>query len=336
MKSAGADGGRTRVPDLKRKDVRGVVEVAATNRQKSRWMVEEFYPKRGVGATDPPADIVYPEPLWRYTPIMEAILHQVIAKMKPWKATCSGTFPNSIYKFAATLLVPRLCKIYHALNVYQHEPEDWKQMETIVGCKPGKPDYSAVGAHRPLILSHGHAWVRNAAKTFQVATNAERYNMLPDNHYGGRAGRTGVDMVQGLVKKIKDAWRRGKVATLLLWDVKGVFPSAMISRVVHNMRMAGVPKGHTDWMEHRFEGRSTCLVFDDYISDSFPIDDGLDQGDPQSVICYEFYNTPLARIHGDSGIYIDDYHVLVLECWRLCEHRSSANRGNRDHSAWSG
>ncbi|KAJ7819979.1 hypothetical protein B0H13DRAFT_1921463 [Mycena leptocephala] len=26
----------------------------------------------------------------------------------------------------------------------------------------------------------------------------------------------------------------------------------------------------------------------------------------------------------------------LLECWRLCEHRSSANRGNRDHSAWSG
>ncbi|KAJ7906913.1 hypothetical protein B0H13DRAFT_1553169, partial [Mycena leptocephala] len=155
------------------------------NGQKSKWMVEEFYPRRGVGATDPPADIVYPEPMWRYTPITEGILHQVIAKMKPWKATRSRTFPNSVYKFTAALLVPRLCKIYRALDVYQHEPEDWKRTETIVGRKPGKPDYSAVGAHRPLILSHGHARVRNAAKTFQVATNAERYNMLPDNHYGG-------------------------------------------------------------------------------------------------------------------------------------------------------
>jgi hypothetical protein len=46
-------------------------------------------------------------------------------------------------------------------------------------------------------------------------------------------------MVQGLVKKVRDAWRKGKVATLLLRDVKGVFPSAMISHVVYNMRMAG-------------------------------------------------------------------------------------------------
>ncbi|KAJ6568586.1 hypothetical protein B0H19DRAFT_875008, partial [Mycena capillaripes] len=103
-------------------------------------------------------------------------LRQVIQTMKPWKATRSGTFPNCVYKFCAALLVPHLGKIYH---VYQHEPEDWKCTETIVARKPGKPDYSAVGAHRPLILSHGHARVRNAAKTLQVAVNAERYNMLP-------------------------------------------------------------------------------------------------------------------------------------------------------------
>ncbi|KAF7373394.1 RNA-directed DNA polymerase from transposon X-element [Mycena sanguinolenta] len=312
MKGGSTDGGRTRVPDLRRKSAGGGEEVAATNSAKSKWMVEEFYPKRGAGATDPPGDTVYPEPLWEYSPISEALLHQAVGKMKPWKATRSGTFPNCLYKYCAASLVPRLCKIYRALDVYQHEPEDWKRTETIIARKPGKPDYSLVGAHRPLILSHGHARLRNAAKTIQVTTNAERYNMLPANHYGGRPGRTGVDMVQVLVKRIKDTWRKGKVATLLLRDVKGAFPSAMISRVVHNMRMAGVPKGHTDWMERRFEGRTTQLLFDDYISEPFPIDDGLDQGDPQSVICYLFYNSPLARVHDDSGIYIDDYHVLAV------------------------
>ncbi|KAF7346431.1 RNA-directed DNA polymerase from transposon X-element [Mycena sanguinolenta] len=322
MKSAGSDGGRTRVPDLKRRGRDGAIEVAATNSRKSEWMVEEFYPRRGEGATDPPVDAEYPDPMWAYEPISEALLHQAIAKMKPWKATRSGTLPNSVYKFCADLLVPRLSKIYRALDIYQHEPEDWKRTETIVARKPGKPDYSAVGAHRPLILSHGHARIRNAAKTIQVATHAELYCMLPANHYGGRPGRTGVDMVQGLVKKIKDAWRKGKVATLLLRDVKGAFPSAMISRVVHNMRMAGVPKEHTDWMLRRFQGRTTRLVFDDYVSEPFPIEDGLDQGDPQSVICYLFYNSPLARLHDDSGIYIDDYHLL--DCGR-----------DRDEGGWS-
>ncbi|KAJ6504263.1 hypothetical protein C8R47DRAFT_968799, partial [Mycena vitilis] len=185
MKGASTDGGRTRVPDLRRTDAQGREEVAATNREKSEWMVKEFYPGRGEGATDPPADTVYPDPMWRYEHITELQLQHTIAKMKPWKATRSGTFPNSVYKFCAKLLIPRLCKIYRALDIYKHEPEDWKHTETIVGRKPGKPDYSVVGAHRPLILSHGHARVRNGARNLQVATNTELYNMLPENHWGG-------------------------------------------------------------------------------------------------------------------------------------------------------
>ncbi|KAJ6450857.1 hypothetical protein C8R47DRAFT_949967, partial [Mycena vitilis] len=177
--------GRARVPDLRRKVAGGREEVATTNMQKTAWMVKEFYPARGVGATDPPADTQYPEPLWKFDSITEQQLHLVVAKMKPWKATRSGTFPNCIYKLCATLLVPRLCRIYRALDVYRHEPADWKRTETIVGRKPGKPDYTLVGAYRPLILSHGHARVRNAARNYQVATNAEYYHMLPANHWGG-------------------------------------------------------------------------------------------------------------------------------------------------------
>ncbi|KAJ6568288.1 hypothetical protein DFH09DRAFT_810697, partial [Mycena vulgaris] len=132
-----------------------------------------------------PLDAVYPEPLWKFQPLTDAILYQVIAKMKPWKATRSGSFPNSVYKFCARLLVPRLHRIYHALDTYQHEPGDWKNSETIVGRKPGKPDYSSPGAHRPLILSHGHAQVRNVGRAMQIAVNAERMGVLPANHYGG-------------------------------------------------------------------------------------------------------------------------------------------------------
>ncbi|KAJ7173826.1 hypothetical protein C8R46DRAFT_825480, partial [Mycena filopes] len=178
------DGGRLRVLTLRRKDERGGEEAAASNAEKAEWMVKEFYPGRGAGARDPPADTIYPSPMWKYQPISEQQLKQVIDKMGPWKATHSGTFPNCVYKQAASLLVPRMARIYRALDVYKFEPDDWKHTETIVARKPGKPDYTLVGAHRPLILSHGHARLRNAAKSLQISTNAEFYGMLPANHYG--------------------------------------------------------------------------------------------------------------------------------------------------------
>ncbi|KAJ7718535.1 hypothetical protein B0H16DRAFT_1224255, partial [Mycena metata] len=184
MKGLPTDGGRSRVPDLRRKAAGGLVEVAETNERKSEWMVKEFYPERGPGATDPPDDTQYPDPLWKHHPITPHQLQLVVDKMKPWKATRSGTFPNCIYKRCAKLLLPRMCKIYRGLDLYKHEPADWSRTETIIARKPGKPDYTAVGAYRPLILSHGHARVRNAARNFQVTTNAEYYEMLPENHYG--------------------------------------------------------------------------------------------------------------------------------------------------------
>ncbi|KAJ7747560.1 hypothetical protein B0H16DRAFT_1241576, partial [Mycena metata] len=184
VRSLGSDGGRARVPDLKRKGENGREEMATSNEEKSRWMVGEFYPGRSEGATDPPDDTVYPEPMWEYQPLSEKQIQQVVNKLKPYKATRSGTFPNCVYKFCAKLLVPRLYRIFRALDVYRFEPPDWKRTETIVVRKPGKPDYTKVGAHRPLILSHSHARIRNGAKNLQVATNAEIYNMFPKNQFG--------------------------------------------------------------------------------------------------------------------------------------------------------
>ncbi|KAJ6483776.1 hypothetical protein C8R47DRAFT_926571, partial [Mycena vitilis] len=76
--------------------------------------------------------------------------------------------------------------------------------------------------------------------------------------------------------------------------------------------MAGVPREHTEWMMRCFTGRTTQLVFDDYVSDPAPINDGLDQGNAQSVNLYQYNNAPLARIDPESGIYIDDYHMLAI------------------------
>ena len=37
--------------------------------------------------------------------------------------------------------------------------------------------------------------------------------------------------------KIKDAWRRGKVAVALFLDVQEAFPNTVKERLLHNMKM---------------------------------------------------------------------------------------------------
>jgi ribonuclease HI len=107
------------------------------------------------------------------------------------------------------------------------------------------------------------------------------------------------------------------VASVLFLDVKGAFPSVAVDMLIHNMRMKAIPREYTEWLERRLAGRKTVLVFDDYQTLHFAIDNGLDQGDPFSGCCYLIYNSGLLKIpvsrHSEYILlFVDDAAVLVV------------------------
>ncbi|QRV84548.1 Reverse transcriptase from transposon X-element protein [Ceratobasidium sp. AG-Ba] len=115
---------------------------------------------------------------------------------------------------------------------------------------------------------------------------------------------------------IKDAWRgRGVVAALFL-DVKGAFPSASPTRLAHNMRMKGIPEEIVAWTERKLQGRRTLIKFDDFTSEWFDIEHGIDQGCPLSCIYYLLYNSGAVEL-ADPGNqemasgFVDDIALLA-------------------------
>jgi hypothetical protein len=99
--------------------------------------------------------------------------------------------------------------------------------------------------------------------------------------------------------------------------VKGAFPSVDTRRLMHNMRMMGIPKEHAEWMMRRLNGRKTTLTFDDFQSGEFDVGNGLDQGDPLSGIMYLLYNAGfllcLKPEKGERGaLFMDDAYLLVI------------------------
>lgn len=124
----------------------------------------------------------------------------------------------------------------------------------------------------------------------------EKHGILPANHFGARPGRTTTDLIHLLMKTIKDAWRKGQVASALFLNVKGAFPSVDINHLIHNMKKRGIPQEYTKWMRRCLENRQTTISFDDYQTAAFEVLNGLDQGDPHSGICYLIYNADLTKI----------------------------------------
>jgi ribonuclease HI/exonuclease III len=311
-----SDGGRARVPSLRVHDANNLTREITDNEEKCLTFKSAFFPPKPTTSTVP-LHPTYPSAAWRFQPPSDEQIHRAIQRMKPNKATKTGTIPNIVFLQNRQHLVPHLGPIFRATFQLQTYPEHWAATETLVLKKPGRADYSLPNAWRPIVLSDGCARLLNACLTEDVILQCEKHQLLPRNHFGGRPGRNTTDAIHFLIKIVKDAWRKGKVVSILSLDVKGAFPSTAIDRLIHNMRRRRIPKEITDWMERRLEHRTTTLTFDDYTSPPFPLDNGLDQGDPFSQTAYIIYNADQLEIpqaaNDEHGIlYIDDSNLLVV------------------------
>ena len=124
----------------------------------------------------------------------------------------------------------------------------------------------------------------------------ERHNLLPNTHFGGRPGRTTTDSLHILETMIKNAWRNSKVASVLFLDIEGAFPNAVTDRLAHNMRKRQLPIEIIRFTERMLTGCKTQLRFNDTTSEWIPINNGIGQGDPLSMIVYLIYNADLIDI----------------------------------------
>jgi hypothetical protein len=316
--SPATDAGRARTPTLQVKDpmTRCIIREAMDNESKGQLFYKIFFPPPNPVIPTIPPDFQYPPPRWKFTNITNEQIHHAIRKLKPYKATRNRTIPNSVFIHARDDLVPHLGPLFHATNSLNYYPQEWVTTEMLMLKKPGKPDYTSPSVWWPIVLSDGMACLLNSCQTHDVVTMCELHNVLPPNHFRACPERTTTDSIHMLTKTIKDAWRKGRVASTLFLDVKGAFPSVDINCLIHNMRRRGIPKEYTDWMRHRLENRCTTLIFDNHETATFMVENRLDQGDPYSGISYLVYNSDLLDIPsldlGEQTLLFVDDAVLII------------------------
>jgi hypothetical protein len=220
------DAAKSRTPTLRVKDpaTKRVTREAVDNTSKGQLFYETFFPPVNPRTPPIPRNFQYPPPRWTFSNITNEQIHHAIKKMKPYKATCPRTIPNSVFIHAREDLVPHLGPLFCATNTLKYYPQEWAITETLVLKKPGKPDYTAPSAWRPIVLSNGIARLLNSCQMNDIVTMCETHNIIPTNHFGARPGRTTTDSIHMLTKAVKDAWRKGQVVSALFLDIKGTFP----------------------------------------------------------------------------------------------------------------
>jgi len=316
MRDPVGDGGRPRIPSLTVTDEYGEQVEITGNEEKARLFANAFFPSRPE-TSSVPRDFNYPDPLPDPESISRSQIEHHIRKLAPYKACGIDEIPNIVLQKSLTVILDHLYFIFKAtfdLGVY---PDEWKQSITAVLRKPGKPNYKVAKAYRPIALLNTIPKVLTSIVAENISHLVEEHNLLPKTHFGGRPGRTTGDAVHYLVHKIKDAWRRGKVVSILFLDVEGAFPNAVTDRLIHNLRKRKIPKVYVDFIERLLTNRKTKLRFDDFMSEFINIDNGIGQGDPLSMILYIIYNADLLELvdledDEDAVGYVDDATILAI------------------------
>jgi ribonuclease HI len=311
------DGAKSRIPDLKSTDANGNPVVVSNNADKATTLLDHFFPPRNPDLLpiDPTAH-TYPDPAFSVQPITALQIQCAIDRLSPYKATADNEISNAVFKCCSDLLIPHLLPLFQASLTLRYYPPEWRNSSTIVLRKPAKPDYQQPKAYRPIELLCSMGKILSAVIANTIITESELHNLLPRNQFGCRPGRTTTDSLHYVVHWIKNAWRRGNVVSALFLDIKGAFPSVLIDRLVHNMRLRRIPQGYTEWIEQKGQPRTTTISFDDYKSPPLPIESGLPQGCPLSPLCFIFYNADLDSIprrnKGEEALeFVDDVKLLA-------------------------
>ena len=288
LKEPSGDGGSPRIPTLKVNQEGNPLSIN-DNEEKAAIFAKTFFPPPPTTSTVP-TDFVYPEPLPDPARINRRQILAQIQRLSPYKASGPDEIPNVVLQKCADLLIDYLYYIFQGTLELGYYFKPWRESITVVLRKPGKPNYSAPKAYRPIALLCTAAKLLTAIIADEMSRLVEEHQLLPKTHFGGRPSRSTTDAIHYLVHKVKEAWRKGKVASILFLDVEGAFPNAVTDRLIHNLKKRRIPTAYVNFVKQLLNDRTTKLKFDDFVSEPIKIENGIGQGDPLSMILYIFYN----------------------------------------------
>jgi len=123
-----------------------------------------------------------------------------------------------VLKNCLELLAPFLLQILRAalkLRVYANK---WREVITCVIHKPGKSNYDVPKAYRSITLLNTIVKLFSAVIAEEITYLAEKFQLLPANHFGRRPGHTTMDSLHLLIDTMKAVWRRKQLVSVLSPD----------------------------------------------------------------------------------------------------------------------
>ena len=311
----------TITPSLTKQD--GSLEV--NPKGKAELLRNSFFPPPISADLGDISDYNYPAP-YQCPSITESEVERAVHRAAPNKAPGTDGITNGILQKTLDLLLPALCQLFNASWNMGYFPQHFRRSITVVLRKPGKEDYSVPKSYRPIALLNTVGKALEAVIGARPMYLADKYNLLPTMHIGGRRMASTEHAIHLLLERIHNAWKQNQVASLLLLDVSGAFDNVSHPRLLHNLRKRRIDPTTVRWISSFLSNRTTTLVLPEFTAKAIEVHTGIPQGSPLSPILYLFYNADLLEQCASRQVstlgYIDDASLLAVG--KTVQHNTQA------------
>jgi hypothetical protein len=221
------------VPTLKM-SLNNVPGTAKDNVAKAKALTDSFFPPPPSSCWVP-LDATYPPLLRGARGFSQARMCQVTQSLSPYKVPGPDKIPNVMLIKCCEALINHLYFIFKAVFKFNTYHPQWLKSITLVLHKIGKILYDVAKSHCPIGLIDTIPKLFSMLCSKHISFLAEKHNLLLQFEFGSRPGRNTTDVMLLVTHKIKDTWRKGKVAAALFLDVQGTFPNMVKDQLIHNM-----------------------------------------------------------------------------------------------------
>jgi hypothetical protein len=186
----------------------------------------------------------------------------------------------------------------------------WKSVSGVVIGKPGQDDYAKLKVYPTISLLSCMKKVVEYMVAELLAEEPEGRGRLSEGQYGSRKRRSPIDVAALTADRAHTAWRDGHTAGVLLLDIKAAFPS-IGRRLIHTMRGKGMDGVLVQWMASILTDRRIEMVIEGNVVQRHPVDAGIPQGTPVSMIVFTIQGSGLIQLVEAMGTGAESLSFVV-------------------------
>lgn len=242
-----------------------------------------------------------------------------VSELDETLGTLRGSTPSldkltySMVRNAPFQIKRRLCNLFNNIISSGTFPHDWKLAILSPIPKHGK-NPCALEGYRPISLLPVLSKILEkilARRFFRYARGqflSIQHAFLP--HHGTHTLCHRLEVV------LRDNLRQRKHSLVLSEDLEKAFDRVVLTNVLIELNSWGVPRQMLFLLKSFLSDRRMLVRIDGYLSRTFPLDNGIPQGSPLSVVLYNIYANSLCRALENSpgidfvGIFADNIFAV--------------------------